>query len=274
MSLIKEIIVVSNFPDESAEREDKKLAEALSAYSSTKLELLSDLSVENIRDTSVYLFRCIYDNSVGSVVKDMKPIYAHLHSKKIPYLTVYNGKGDQQGKRYLANLYAMGYPIVPTFTSPNEALYYPAEEYLIKPIFGGTGKGIRRILKKDMTHLDIDNTFVIQPRLEATFETSYLYIDDKFQFALKTRNDRWDLVVYEPTGDELGFVQKFVVWNPIKGIQRIDCLWTTGGTQYLLELEDWCPFLSLFDSENVPRKAFMANLFASLQSFDYDSLHI
>ena len=274
MPTIKEIVVVSNFPDEFAAKEDVLLTEALKKYAPAKLVYLRDVSPDTLNGNSTYIFRCIYDNSIGSVTKDMAPIYARLHEKRIPYLTVHNGKGDQQGKKYLADLYSLGYPVVPTFTDTVQALTCPSDEYLVKPIYGGTGKGVQRIAKEALKDLSIDETFVIQPVLDVAFETSYLYIDDVFQFALKTRNDRWDLVAYEPTAAEIALGKRCTTWNPIKGIQRVDCLWTTDGTQYLLELEDWCPFLSLFDSENVPREQFVANLFASLQSFDYDNLNL
>lgn len=274
MNSFRKIVVVSNIPDKFAEQEDTKLAGAIREYCPAQFELLRDISLNTIQEDCSYLFRCIYDESTGNVIKDMKPIYEYLHIHRIPYLTVYNGKGDQRGKGYLADLYQMQYPVVPTFTAAIGALEYPAYEYLLKPAVGGSGKGVRQVTKEGLRTTEVGTSFVIQPVLDIAYETSYLYIDNEFQYSLKTRNSRWDLVVYEPSTEEMALVRKCVAWNPIKGIQRVDCVWTTDGKQLLLELEDWCPFLSLFDSENTPREKFVHNLFASLKNFNYDSLTV
>src|SRR4051812_19313862 len=100
-----EIVVVSNIPDEFAEREDRKLAEALKTHMPTRFELLEKISPEKFLENTAYIFRCIYDDSIGNVTKDMGPIYSRLREMKVPYLTVFNGKGDQTGKHYLAELY-------------------------------------------------------------------------------------------------------------------------------------------------------------------------
>jgi hypothetical protein len=233
---------------------------------------LNELSPENMSTSSAYLFRCIYDESTGNVVKDMSAIYGFLHKNKVPYLTAYNGRGDQQGKTYLTDLYKQGFQVMPTFVSADEALEYQAEQYLVKPLVGGSGHGVRTLSRKELAETNIEQSFVIQPKMDIAYETSYLYIDNVFQYALKTRASRWDLVVYEPSADELAFGEKCVAWNPIKGVQRVDSLWTTDGKQYLLELEDWAPFLSLYDSENTPKDVFIKNLVVSLRNFDYDDL--
>lgn len=270
----EEIVVVSNAPEEFGEREDRRLAVELEKYAPSRFQLLKGLSPENMSPTSAYLFRCIYDESIGNVVKDMAPIYEYLHQNKVPYLTVYNGKGDQRGKSYLAKLYKEGFQVVPTFLTATEALGFDAKEYLVKPFVGGTGIGVQTFSREELADASIGKAFVIQPRIKIAYETSYLYIDNAFQYALKTGESRWDLVVYEPSADELAFGEKCIAWNPIKGIQRVDCAWTTGGKQYLLELEDWCPFLSLFDSADTPKDAFIENLVKSLKNFDYKELQI
>ena len=107
---------------------------------------------------------------------------------------------------------------------------------------------------------------VIQPKLEVAYETSYIFVDDEYEYALKTRGERWDLVIHEPTEHELGLVKRFVEWNPVKGIQRVDCIWTTAGEQLVLELEDWCPFLSLFDTSGTPKDKVIFDILVSLRA--------
>ncbi len=258
----KEVIVVSNFSDEHTILEDNKLAELLGAFAPAKAVDLKRLSASDISDTSVYAFRCIFGES-GTVEKgDIEEIYATLDDRKVPYINVFNGKGDQQGKAYLPELYRLGYAVVPTFLTPTEALVVPAAEYVMKPLAGGSSKGqIRFTMDAPPTQYA---GHVTQPVMDIAYETSYLFIDNVFQHALKTRAHRWDMVMHDPTAEEIAIAERFVAWNPIKGIQRVDCLWTKDGQQLLLELEDWCPYLSLFETEDVPYQKFVQNLAVSL----------
>ncbi len=259
----KEIVVISSFAHQPEAEEDTGLAAMLSEHIPSRVERTSELSISRLKDTSTYLFRCIYGPS-GTVETDLSGVYAFLDSHAIRYRNVYNGKGDQRGKKYLAELYGSGYPVVPTFFSADAAAAYEAASYLVKPLVGGSGVGITTVSRAELAGMKREQASIIQPKIEVAYETSYVFINDAFQYALKTRGSRWDLGVYEPTERELEMARAFIAWNPVKGIQRVDCIWDRNGAQYLLELEDWCPFLSLFEGEGVPREKFVSDLLASL----------
>ena len=52
--------------------------------------------------------------------------------------------------------------------------------------------------------------------------------------------------VYTPTQEDIEFASKFIRWNTCKlGIQRVDGCRLPDGRLFLMELEDYNPFLSL-----------------------------
>jgi len=263
MKKIEEVVVVTNFPDEFAAHEDASLSKAISAHVPSRVQDVKTLLRFDIKDTSAYAFRCIYGVS-GTVETDLFPLYKELDDRKIPYINKFSGKGDQKGKEYLVELYAAGYPVVPTSLSAHAAISYGAAEYLVKPTFGGSGRGQRVVPHSALSTFAMPRHTIIQPKLDVAYETSYLFVENEFEYAVKTRKERWDLVIHEPTEHELGIAQRMVEWNPIKGIQRIDCIWTTSGEQLVLELEDWCPFLSLYDTPGTPKDKFVFDLLVSL----------
>ena len=263
MKKAEEVVVVTNFPDEFAAHEDKKLSEAFSVHLPSRLQDVKTLHRFDLRDTCVYAFRCIYGES-GTVETNLFDIYRDLDERGIRYINKFNGKGDQKGKEYLVELCALGYPVVPTASTAPAAIPYGAKEYIVKPAFGGSSKGQRVVPHDALETFAMPRNSVIQPKLDVSYETSYIFVDNEFEYAVKTRKERWDLVFHEPMPDELALVKHLVEWNPIKGIQRVDCVWTISGEQLVLELEDWCPFLSLFDTVGTPKDKVIFDILVSL----------
>ena len=266
---IGDIVVVSNLEDPLAKEEDSLLSRALEAYSLTQVADLSDIHASALSHNTAYLFRNIWGREETN--QQLKATYEALKEKGIRYLNSFDGKGDQErlygtGKRYLIRLFEDGYPVIPTFRSLDSALQYPAERYLLKPILGISAKGIRQVTKKELeTEVD-DPNFIIQPYLDFTSELSFFFINSEFQYALQTKSHRWDLEVYQPSKSELESAERFISWNPISGIQRIDFLRTYDNQMLLLEVEDWCPYLSLFDCENLPRRHFISTLVKAIKN--------
>ena len=273
MSRPKELFVVSAFAEQFAAREDVLISEMLKRYGPTKLITIRDISSpDQIQDDAGYIFRCIYEHDLGhfDVVK-MKPVFAAMEERRVPYIQQWNGKGDQTGKGYLVNLYAEGHQVVPSFRDIEAAIRFNARNYLVKPLFGGTGHGIATVSRLELRESSpaLVANAIIQPELKVQFETSLVYVDNAFQFAVKTRDSRWDLVVYKPDPREFKLAETFIGWNPIKGVQRIDFLWADD-EPLLLELEDATAFLSLFDSDNTPRASFVEALYRSIMTCNYD----
>ncbi len=262
--MIKKIVVVSAFADEFCDREDRNIAKEFAKTCESTVLHIDELQVQDLNPETAYAFRCIYGPS-GTVERDLTDVYMALNTQRISYINSSNGKGDQRGKGYLLELYANNFPVVPTFDQFDAARNFDSEEFIVKPLVGGSSIGQFSVPKSELGNTSFATPSIIQPKLQIKYETSYLYIDNQFQYALRTRNDRWDLVVYEPTLDELIFGERFVSWNPIRGVQRVDCIWTKDGRQFLIELEDWCPFLSLNDSADTPKDMFIHNLLLSLK---------
>src|SRR6185295_8935750 len=97
---------------------------------------------------------------------------------------------------------------------------------------------------------------------------SFYYIDGAFQHALATVHlgRRWDLVPYEPALAELILATRFLDYRPLPyGIVRLDFARTVQHEFLLMEIEDWCPFLSLLDTPRPLRDRFIQGVIRSLQ---------
>jgi hypothetical protein len=164
---------------------------------------------------------------------------------------VYNqltGKADMLGKRYLADLSAAGYPVIPTVNGRGDLARLPdADEYVVKPLRGADSAGLRFVDREQLEGLR-DDGLIAQPKVDFRYEVSFYFVDHEFRYALHApRTDqRWALERYEPTPADLEFAQGFIDWNDVAhGIQRVDACRTQDGDLLLLELEDLNPYLSL-----------------------------
>ncbi len=188
---------------------------------------------------------------------------------------VYNqlsGKADMAGKQYLPDLSAAGYPVIPTIDRPQDLDRLPAaDRYVVKPRLGADSIGLDIVPADRLGDVALGDVLV-QPHIDFTYEVSFYFIDDTFQYALYApRTDqRWLLEPYEPTAADLAFAQRFIDWNTIDhGIQRVDACRAPDGTLLLVELEDLNPYLSLDLIDEAARTSFVTNLKASLD----DLLH-
>ncbi|MER5640418.1 hypothetical protein ABT095_26150 [Kitasatospora sp. NPDC002227] len=180
-------------------------------------------------------------------------------------IRVYNpldGKADMAGKRYLLELTAAGYPVIPTAEGSWAGLP-EVPEYVVKPVQGADSIGLEVVAKgaREVTGM------LVQPRIDFTYEVSFYFVDQEFQYALYAPDQeaRWRLEPYAPTGADLAFARRFVAWNGLShGIQRVDACRTREGELLLVELEDLNPYLSLELVGDGTRKAFVAAFKRSL----------
>ena len=180
--------------------------------------------------------------------------------------TQLTGKADMAGKQYLLDLFADGYPVIPTVDRVTELDRLPAaSEYVVKPKLGADSVGLRFVPRNELVFTGTDH--LIQPRIPFRYEVSFYFVDRSFQYALNAPDPerRWDLRPYEPSAEDLAFAQRFVDWNAVDhGIQRVDACRTAEGELLLVELEDLNPYLSLDRIPLATRDAFVAALTASL----------
>ncbi|XVV16197.1 hypothetical protein ACQP2X_18125 [Actinoplanes sp. CA-131856] len=162
--------------------------------------------------------------------------------------TELTGKGDIAGKQYLLDLFAAGYPVIPTVDRLEDLGRLPESDlYVAKPKFGADSAGLTVVERSALSGLDYTD-LLVQPRIDFTYEVSFYFVDHDFQYALYAPrpDQRWELEPYEPTEADLTFAQRFIDWNTVDhGIQRVDACRTPDGDLLLVELEDLNPFLSL-----------------------------
>lgn len=222
-----------------------------------------------------------YEDSVDIIlVRNIWPTIDHLEEYRTmnrrfiqKNLKVYNsplGSGDIVGKEYLIQLWKKGYPVIPTICNVNELHMLPTvDDYVTKPIYGGSGIGIQVVKRSELSEKRIHDC-IIQPLTRFKQEISFYFIDGALQFALKTRDPskRWELVPFQPTLEQIRIAQNFVEWNTLPyGIQRIDFGLTENGELLLMEIEDWCPYLSLLEIDEKARSSFLRNLMHALDRF-------
>ncbi|MER6251678.1 hypothetical protein ABT224_09920 [Streptomyces sp. NPDC001584] len=183
---------------------------------------------------------------------------------------VYNpltGRADMAGKQYLLDLTAAGYPVIPTIDDPARLAELPqVPQYAVKPKQGADSIGLTFTATPDGPA----GAVLIQPRIDFTYEVSFYFVDDAFQYALYAPDPdrRWELELYTPTGADLAFARSFVDWNTLDhGIQRVDACRAPSGELLLVELEDLNPYLSLDLVPAPVQDAFVTALTRSLHTF-------
>jgi hypothetical protein len=158
------------------------------------------------------------------------------------------GKGDMAGKQHLLDLFAAGYPVIPTVERPEDAPQVDdADAYVAKPKDGADSAGLVVLDREELPALDRAD-LVIQPHIDFRYEVSFYFVGTTFRYALYAPDpaQRWDLEPYAPTRADLAFAQRFIDWNDIHhGIQRVDACRTRDEELLLVELEDLNPYLSL-----------------------------
>ncbi|MFB7942514.1 hypothetical protein [Streptomyces sp. NPDC056049] len=187
---------------------------------------------------------------------------------------VYNplhGRGDMAGKQYLLDLTAAGHPVIPTVDRTEDLRLLPESElYAVKPKAGADSIGLRFVPYGELDGLPRDGSLLVQPRIDFTYEVSFVFVDDLFQYALYAPDPerRWVLEPYEATPDDLDFARRFIDWNTLRhGVQRVDACRTRDGRLLLVELEDLNPYLSLDRVGEDVRTRFTETLTDSLHAF-------
>ncbi|MBS3152211.1 hypothetical protein J4230_02255 [Candidatus Woesearchaeota archaeon] len=183
---------------------------------------------------------------------------------------IYNhpsGLADMKGKYYLLDLYKKGFRVIPSVDKIKDLCKIPETKYyIIKPIYGGGSIGVKKLSKKQLLKTKLQN-YIIQPYINFKYETSFYFIDGKFQYELyeKDKKNRWDLRHHKVKKQDREFAENFIKWNKLKyGIQRIDACRTKDNKLLLMEIEDFCPYLSIPDIKEKLRSKFIRNLIKSI----------
>lgn len=201
--------------------------------------------------------------NTGPQSSHKKSLMALKKQKKLLLCNDLCGKGDIKGKDYLLDLFSLGFPVIPTFTSKEklqEHGFY--EQYVLKPFDGADSCGMQILTHKELLLSPCKNQ-LIQPLENIQYEVSFYFIGDQLQYALYAPDfkKRWRLKPYQVSQEDLDFALQFIRWNTCKiGIQRVDACRTQNGKLLLMELEDYNPFLSLNLLSKKTKKNFLTSL--------------
>jgi hypothetical protein len=243
-------------------------------YLSTRLREHFDIALCHPLDASELMnsFDAVLVRNSGPTIhyrREHDAFRALAEAQKVLVLSELSGKADMAGKQYLVDLFADGYPVIPTVDRFADVARLPVSvEYVIKPKFGADSVGLRFVRAAALAELDGDD-ILVQPRIMFEYEVSFYYIGHTFEYALYAPDPgrRWALERYEPTHADLVFARTFIDWNDIdRGIQRVDACRTGAGDLLLVELEDLNPYLSLDRVAAETREVFVADLAASITS--------
>ena len=218
-------------------------------------------------------FDVVVVRNSGPVLHYQKQYNAFREQAAAGGIRVYNplsGRGDMAGKHYLLDLTAARYPVIPTIDRPEDLRLLPeAGRYAVKPKAGADSIGLTFVPREQLDNLAYGD-ILVQPRIDFSYEVSFYYVDDAFQYALHAPDpeQRWVLEPYEPTDADLAFARRFIEWNTLgHGIQRVDACRTREGELLLVELEDLNPYLSLDLVSEPARDRFVASMVESLHRF-------
>ena len=183
-----------------------------------------------------------------------------------------HGRGDQAGKGYLVALTAAGEPVIPTVDRREDLHRLPVtERYVVKPIDVADSMGLRFVARDELERDDLTG-MIVQPEVDIAEEVSFVFVGDRFVYALRTTDARWALAPFDPSPADLAFARRFVAWNSLAvGVQRVDGCRTADGELLLVELEDLNPYLSLDVLDDATRDAFVAALVDDLHRALEDS---
>ncbi|MEU8817369.1 hypothetical protein [Actinoplanes sp. NPDC048796] len=184
--------------------------------------------------------------------------------------TELTGKGDMAGKQYLLDLFAAGYPVIPTVDRFADVGRLPqTDRYVAKPKFGADSAGLTVVERSALDGLDYTD-LLVQPHIDFTYEVSFYFVGHDFQYALYAPrpDQRWELEPYDADEADLAFARRFIDWNAVEhGIQRVDACRTRDGGLLLVELEDLNPFLSLDRVGPATRDRFVEAMTGALLRF-------
>lgn len=210
----------------------------LIAHPQQAIPLLEKGDLVVFRNTGPVIEYQEYFNRLVDIVKQ----------QNINIFNSFDGKADINGKQYLLNLAATGYPVIPTVERLSDIDNLGnSQKYVLKLKNGADSIGMEILSKQELLNSNPEGK-LIQPYLDFEYEVSFYYLNDDFQYALYApdKTKRWDLTEYEPTREDLEFAEKFIRWNNIKtGITRVDACRLKDGSLLLVELEDLNPYLSI-----------------------------
>ncbi|WP_426478079.1 hypothetical protein ACP3T3_00930 [Chryseobacterium sp. CBSDS_008] len=243
-------------------------------YITSKLKNYFNILIGHPHQANSYLEYAdiIIFRNTGSVMKYEPYFREFVHNVKHKGLLTFNsfdGKGDQRGKNYLLYLTRIHFPVIPTVDKLQKLDRLGiSESYMVKMKNGADSIGQQQINIEDIHSIELSGK-IIQPFIDFIYEVSFVYLNDRFQYAVYApqKDKRWELIEYIPSASDIAFADQFIQWNHLtRGITRIDACRLQDGTLLLVELEDLNPFLSLQVLTKNKQEIFIKNWIEILQA--------
>lgn len=258
------ILIITNLENECSE-EDVWIADSF-AKDGNIVKLVNkyyDPELENHFDIFIKRYSWIEDISTFAVGAEESDYETRIVKKDLPRIN-FDGKFDNQGKKYLSKMFSAGLPVVPTINNYLDIDKLPESgTYLVKPVNGYDGFGIIEATKSQLPQV-WNKDYVIQPKLEFDSEVQFYFIGTKYQFAQiftpKKINSHINAKRYFPSDEEIALATKFAKLNGEKfnGVQRIDFL-KQKNKLLLSELEDDSPYMAIESLKSDEREKFINN---------------
>lgn len=258
-------------PKNGSFAEDRKLAGLLGRYFRVRVVPFSDWRTIPTGAGAV-LIRNIWPHHKAADVQlyrreslEMRRSFAR---RRIPAYNGLTGRGDVAGKEYLVGLYRRGYPVIPSTDNSRHISRLPdSRVYVVKPKDGLSAVGLRFVDREEAGSQKNDGC-IIQPRINFVEESCFFFVDDRFVYAVRTRDRRKRSGAdhFVPSMREVATARRFVRWNTLRsGLQRVDFCRTKEGDLLLMEMEDDSPYLFLEALSQKKMKSFVRTLAASIR---------
>ena len=192
---------------------------------------------------------CWSSDATIEEVKEQNKFSKRIIHKNLPRIN-FDGKYDENGKKYLVDLFKKGYPVIPSIDNlDNMYLLEKADKYMLKLKNSYDGIGQMVVDKKQLKE-KFNDSYIIQSFMHFKSEVQFYYIKDKFEYALEFVPSKIpvypDPIQYNFSEKELEMADTFAKLNEnYYGIQRIDFIKLEDGTLLLTEIEDIDPYLDL-----------------------------
>lgn len=257
------ILFLTNSRNE-APNEDRMLVQYLSSD--------FDLVVCHPRECSPLL-----DDVDGVIIRNIWPTHEyedeweaaklHIRASGLPVYNSLGFRGDVEGKDYLMDLVAGGYPVIPSIDRVEDLQKLPqSQHYWIKPKNSCDGIGAEKMTREALLTRK-PRGYIIQPFVEFDYEPSFFFVDNKYTHAMWERHRLLDdrVARYSPSSQDLDFAASFVRWAGQRyGVQRIDAIRLKDGRLLLTEVENLCPYLYLAEVDEATRMRFLQAMKASM----------
>lgn len=256
--MIKLWILTNTKLPESSASEDRLISEMLNEFFDVKLIDIYDQNILN------YWIKNFLLRNTWTSTSDLEEIHKNIEIEDIVFENLYKNNfftynainKKSWNKKYLAKLFDINAPVIPTISNIKElSRLWLHENYFIKNLKSWDWIWSKKLTKKELLKQDL-KYYIIQPYISnAVSEISFYMIDWEVIYALETtsKNDRWDLKETQLKKQYIDFAKYFWNYEWMKyWFLRVDAMKLPDDSLLLTEFEGNWAYLSI---ECLPKKS-------------------